>query len=114
MEGTFRLNMEPTKKKRLCSYNKLWEAKKPWIKPVSDDSKAYCTVCRREFSISHGGENDVVRHASSEMHKKAMLAKGASNIGAYFATSTGTTADDNRETVYLNVIQLINVNGRFG
>lgn len=82
--------MEPVTKKRLCSYNKQWETKKPWVKPVSGDvTKAYCTVCRREFSISHGGENDLSRHAGYEMHKKAILAKGASNIGAFFAATTG-------------------------
>ena len=80
---------KPAKKKRLCSYNKQWEAKKTWVKPVSGDStKAFCTLCRREFSIGHGGENDLTQHASTEMHKKATLAKGASNIGAFFVTST--------------------------
>lgn len=83
--------MEPvTKKKRLCSYNKQWEAKKPWVKPVSDDcTKGNWTVRRREFSVSHGGENNLTRHASCEMHKKAILAKGASNIGAFFAATMG-------------------------
>lgn len=60
-----------------------------WIKPVtSDTTKAFCTLWLREFSISHGGENDLTQHASTEMHEKATQAKGTSNIGAFFMTST--------------------------
>ena len=39
-------------------------------------------------TISHGGENDLTRHEDTDMHKKAVLAKGASNIVSFFATST--------------------------
>ena len=45
---------------------------------------------RREFSIGHEGEIDVTLHASTEMHK-ATLAKGASDVGAFFMTSTEET-----------------------
>lgn len=34
-------------------------------------------------------ENDLTRHAGYEMHKKAILAKGSSNIGAFFASIVG-------------------------
>uniref|UniRef100_A0A8C6LFC2 Uncharacterized protein n=1 Tax=Nothobranchius furzeri TaxID=105023 RepID=A0A8C6LFC2_NOTFU len=80
---------EPPKKKRLCRYKKEWEVKQTWIKPVSSNTtKAFCTLCRREFSVGHGGENDLTQHAATDMHKKAKQAKGASNIGAFLATST--------------------------
>lgn len=83
---------KPAKNRRLCSYNKQWEVKNAWIKPVSGDStKAFCTLCRRELSVGHGGENDLNQHASTEMHKKAKLAKGASNIGAFFGGTTVET-----------------------
>lgn len=46
----------PPKNKGLCSYNKEWEAKKTWVKPVSGDSaKSLCTLCRQEFSVGLGG-----------------------------------------------------------
>ena len=77
------------KRKKMSSYNKQWEAKKMWVEPVSGDStKAFCTLRRREFSIGHEGENDLTQHASTEIHNMATLAKGASNIGAFFVTST--------------------------
>ncbi|KAK0135426.1 hypothetical protein N1851_028718 [Merluccius polli] len=79
---------EPPKKKRLCSYKKEWELKRSWVKPVvGDEKKVFCTLCRREFAISHGGEHDLSRHEDSDVHKKAVLAKGASNITSFFASS---------------------------
>ena len=79
----------PFKKKRLVSYNKKWEEKHSWVKPVSgDQSRVFCTFCRREFSISHGGENDLKQHANTDMHKRATKNKGASNIATFFTNST--------------------------
>lgn len=43
--------------------------KYPWIaKALSDEMKAFCKVCRKEFGVSHGGEADVRLHASSKLH----------------------------------------------
>ena len=53
-----------------------------------DQSRVFCTLCRREFSISHGGENDLKQHAGTELHKRATQNKGASNITKFFASST--------------------------
>ena len=79
----------PSKKKRVVSYNKKWEEKHSWVKPVSgDQSRVFCTFCRREFSITHGGENDLKQHASTDMHKRATKNKGASNIATFFANSS--------------------------
>ncbi|XP_078282406.1 uncharacterized protein LOC144608476 [Rhinoraja longicauda] len=80
---------KPAKKKRLCSYNEQWEAKKTWVQPVGGDStKAFCTLCRREFSIGHGGESDLTQHASTAVHKKATLAEGASKVAKLVRKST--------------------------
>ena len=64
--------------------------KKMWVKAVSGDSTKAVYFMHREFSIGYEGENDLTLHASTEMHK-ATLAKGASNIGAFFMTSTEET-----------------------
>lgn len=84
---------KPARKKRLCSYNKSWEEKFTWVNPVRDaPMRAFCNLCRREFSISHGGEHDLTQHVSTEIHKKTVHAKGTSNIRLFFAnTSTRET-----------------------
>ena len=71
---------EPVNKKRLCSYNRDWELKRSWVKATTDPRRAFCNLCRKEISIGHGGEHDLSRHEEAECHKKAVLAKGASNI----------------------------------
>ncbi|MED6281506.1 hypothetical protein CHARACLAT_022297 [Characodon lateralis] len=70
-----------TKETRLCNYKKEREQNNLWFKPVSSDViKAFCSLYLWEFSIRHGGDNDLSQHASTEMHKKATASKGASNI----------------------------------
>lgn len=41
---------------------------------AKDARKAFFTVCLREFTISHGGLNDLTHHEESDIHKKAVLA----------------------------------------
>lgn len=79
----------PRKKKRYCRYNTSWEASYDWVKRCTDSSKAYCTLCRREFLICYGGENDLKQHAKTSIHINAVKSKGKSSISSFFASSTG-------------------------
>ena len=59
------------KGKRKAKYRKEWERDFKWIDSVREDEfKANCTVCRRQFLVSHGGLTDVRQHASGEARKK--------------------------------------------
>ena len=59
------------KGKRKAKYRKEWERDFKWIDSVREDEfKANCTVCKRQFLVSHGGLTDVKQHASGEAHKK--------------------------------------------
>ena len=62
----------PKKKaKRKSKYRAEWEKDYTWLESVREDEhKAHCMVCRRAFTVSHGGLNDVTKHASGECHKK--------------------------------------------
>ena len=58
----------PTKKKAryMCVYLPQWEKTYFWLGPAkSNKHKAYCSLCRKEFSIAHGGNNDCLQHAST-------------------------------------------------
>ena len=35
--------------------------------PLSDEH-AFCTICRCNFLISHGGKNDVLKHVNGKKH----------------------------------------------
>ena len=42
-----------------------------FIKPVpANKFRALCTLCRKEFSISHGGKNDIEKHQKCNEHQK--------------------------------------------
>lgn len=58
--------------KQGTKYSKTWEKLpefKEWLVSVeSDNSKAKCLWCNYEFSISHGGKNDVTSHSKRKQH----------------------------------------------
>jgi hypothetical protein len=63
--------MASKKFKGMCSINSEWLIKYPWLKYVpDDDTKLFCKVCSKYFTISHGGENYVKKHANGVQHKK--------------------------------------------
>lgn len=63
----------PKKKKqrRVCSFSDVWKKNYSFIKSVPNNNyKAHCTLCQRDFSITHGGKNDIEKHQNSNEHKK--------------------------------------------
>jgi hypothetical protein len=63
--------MASKKFKRMCSINNEWLIKYTWLKYVSDDdTKLFCKVCSKYFTISHGGENDVKKSTLMEFNIK--------------------------------------------
>lgn len=59
------------KQRRMQKYRVEWEKANDWVEKVRENSyKAHCTVCRRVFSIAHGGVADLKQHALSDGHKK--------------------------------------------
>lgn len=64
------------KKKRLCKYRAQWEEEFKWLESVrGEPAKANCTVCRRQFSVTHGGKSDVRQHGKGDHHKQALKQK---------------------------------------
>ena len=58
---------QPAKKKKyLVKFNESWSQKfKSIQKSRKGENYALCTVCGCDFSIGHGGENDINKHNST-------------------------------------------------
>lgn len=56
--------------KRMCVYREEWQQKYSFIKKNETLCyKSYCDLCRKSFSISHGGLNDVKKHCAGSDHQ---------------------------------------------
>ena len=61
------------KKKYLVKFKDSWIEKFNFIrKSFKGDNFASCSDCRCDFSIGHGGENDITRHAATPKHKECV------------------------------------------
>jgi hypothetical protein len=66
---------QPTSKKRACTVKKDWPQKYFIQLVVDDDSRVHCRIYNKNFSVSHGGENDITRHAAGPVHKTNVVRK---------------------------------------
>ncbi|XP_058409245.1 uncharacterized protein LOC131412973 [Diceros bicornis minor] len=84
----------PKKKtKRLCYFNVRWKDIYSWIREVNNPNRAYCTICRKEFGVGHGGEGDVKAHMETESHKSGMRqASTLESIQSVFVSQKDTNA----------------------
>lgn len=58
---------------------------------------AFCYICRNDFSISHGGRNDVFRHVNGPKHKENVkCAESTSKLTTFFKKSDNIQADVTR------------------
>jgi len=55
--------------KRSCKFRKVWKADYSWLAKSHLESFSHCTVCNKDFSISHGVLSDVKQHEKSNVHK---------------------------------------------
>ena len=53
-------------------FKSSWQLPPHIAKSAKGDSFAYCSLCRSDFSVSHGGLNDVKRHVQGAVHKKRL------------------------------------------
>jgi len=85
----------PKKTKRLQKYRREWEEANPWLDSVSGDVyKANCKVCRRVFSVAHGGLTDIRQHASGEQHSRNIRTQRTqAQVSQFFMTETSPEID---------------------
>ncbi|XP_050515221.1 uncharacterized protein LOC126890380 [Diabrotica virgifera virgifera] len=87
-------------KHRLTKYSSNWQNDHNWLRSVaSGEYKAYCTLCKKEFTISHGGLNDVVKHSKTNSHLKITSSRAARNLTSYFQAPGTSTSDRDRDDI---------------
>lgn len=63
----------------LTKYSKNWENLpdfRGWLTQVKDNvSRARCSWCNADFSIAHGGKNDIVKHMRTKKHQEVVKSK---------------------------------------
>ena len=71
-------------------YNQLWEREFTFLKPSQRGiNHAYCSLCKRDFSVAHGAVGDVKNHVSTKMHKANKEAmKGSTSMASYFSVAS--------------------------
>lgn len=67
-----------------------------FIKPVPNNKcRALCTLCQREFSISHGDKNDIEKHQKCNEHqKKERSAALSTSLKLFLKTDQMTTQEE--------------------
>ncbi|PNF17541.1 hypothetical protein B7P43_G15823 [Cryptotermes secundus] len=87
-------------------YLKKWGDMFSLVKPGPDENRAFCTLCRKDFSISHGGQSDLRQHAQYKGHKiKEKCNSGSSNkLSKYFANLNNNEEYDNSTAVELGLV----------
>ena len=89
----------PRKRARTQIYRTAYTTQWPCIVPASNGSSCYahCTFCDEDFSIGHGGGNDIRRHVESNKHKaNGQHRKQNFAITKFFAASSSTQPADGR------------------
>ena len=67
--------------------------------------QAYCKVCSKHFSISHGGIDNVRRHGEGKKHLELFnTRKSTYHVTKYYISSNSSTLDEN---VYILVYLII-------
>ena len=76
------------------------------IKSDRDDFTARCTICMSDFSIAHGGENDITKHMKTAKHKKATESSTTNKKMTSFFTksSDSSTASTRAECLFTTFI----------
>lgn len=71
--------------KRLTKYNTIWERDHEWLSMTKNEYKAFCRLCKKDFSVSHGGLNDVLKHSKGVSHIKIVSSRASNSLMTYFS-----------------------------
>nr|XP_034963326.1 uncharacterized protein LOC118081165 isoform X1 [Zootoca vivipara] len=85
----------PSKKaKTMCKYLERWDSEFSFLKKSRmGHHYAFCTICSCDFSVSHGGRNDVTQHTKAAKHKRGVEAQKHAPTMSTFVTRNTEEAD---------------------
>lgn len=97
----------PSKKKarRECHFDSGWIQEIPGIcKSSKGNTYAHCSFCISDFSISHGGRNDVTTHVGGKHHQQAVKSSSSSkSLSSMLASSSRRAASLAESTIEAEV-----------
>lgn len=85
------------KQRRMCSFLDVWMKSYSFIKPAPNNKlRALCTLWTLfEFSITHGGKNDIEKHQKCNEHqKRERSASLSSSLKLFLKTDQMTTQEE--------------------
>ena len=99
-------------------YREEWEKANTWVENVRDNVyKAHCTVCRRAFSVAHGGLNDLKQHAASGGHMRSIRDNKTRGTLDQFVVHQATPEADMVRTIfffYMGKYQVVWMSALYG
>ncbi|KAG8590542.1 hypothetical protein GDO81_006790 [Engystomops pustulosus] len=87
----------PKKKaKRLSHFKDAWMKEHPFLKKSRrGNSFAFCELCAADFSVGHGGYNDITRHIATDKHGGSAKAMAQSKtVSSFFPASDSKLAEN--------------------
>ena len=79
--------------KRKCSFKDEWKKSFPFLQNLKNGSVS-CTLCKSQFSITHGGISDVRSHIKTQKHNSCMKAKANSGSISNFILNEPSNEDE--------------------
>ncbi|CAL8119834.1 unnamed protein product [Orchesella dallaii] len=82
--------------RRKCHFNSDLEKEFGFLekRQKNDPSVVYCTVCNNTFSIANSGRSQIIKHLTTDLHKKGEQAKASSKKLDQFFTSVKPKQED--------------------
>jgi hypothetical protein len=57
------------------------------VETTDNNPRAFCKVCNKLFTVSHGGENSIKKHASVTQHQQLHIQVSQNQLLSMFLTS---------------------------
>ena len=94
------------KSKRDCKFQAEWKSSGMSVSKRGS-SFAHCDVCSCDFSVAHGGVNDVKKHLATVKHQEyAKAASGHRSVSTFFQSTSRSFEDSvtRAEVLFANFI----------